>query len=77
MAQLNKERIALFTNYFLTNDKPVTVKQIQQMFERYSGEKVKRQTIYDDLNAISIVIGLKCEHVPNSIGNTLQWSKSK
>ena len=77
MAHFNKERVIMLTEYFLTNDKPITVKQLQQMFEQYSGEKVKRQTIYDDLNAIDIVIGLKREHVPDRRGWTLQWSKSK
>jgi hypothetical protein len=77
MVHLNKERVIMLTEYFLTNDKPVTVKQIQQMFEQYSGEKVRRQTIYDDLNAIDVVIGLKREHSPDQRGRTLQWSKSK
>ena len=75
MAHFNKERVIMLTKYFLTNDKPITVEQIQQMFEQYSGEKVRRQTIYDDLNAIDIVIGLKREHVPDQRGRTLQWSK--
>lgn len=75
MAHFNKERVILLTEYFLTNGRPITVKQIQRMFEQYSGEKVQRQTIYDDLNAIDIVIGLKCEHVPDQVGRTLQWSK--
>ena len=75
MSAHNKERIILLTEYFLTNGKPVTVKQMQRMFEQYSGEKVQRQTIYDDLNAIDIVIGLKRENVPDQTGRTLQWSK--
>lgn len=75
MKGLGKERIVLFTQFFLTHDEPITVKQLQQMVERYNGEKVKRQTIYDDLNAIDIVIGLKCEHVPDQVGRTLQWSR--
>lgn len=75
MASFNKERICILLEYFLTNDKPITVKQVQQMVEQYCGEKVKRQTIYDDLNAIDIVIGLKREHVPDQRGRTLQWSK--
>lgn len=77
MAHFNKERVIMLTEYFLTNDKPITVEQIQRMFERYSGEKVTRQTIYDDLNAIDIVIGLKRERVPDQRGRTLQWSKIK
>ena len=77
MAHFNKERVIMLTEYFLTNDKPITVEQIQQMFEQYSGEKVKRQTIYDDLNAIDILIGLKRERVPHRRGWTLQWSKIK
>ena len=77
MAHFNKERVIMLTEYFLTNDKPITVEQIQRMFEQYSGEKVKRQTIYDDLNAIDIVISLKREHVPDQRGRTLQWSKIK
>ena len=75
MKGLGKERIVLFTQFFLTHDEPITVKQLQQMVERYNGEKVKRQTIYDDLNAIDVVIGLKCEHVPDQVGRTLQWSR--
>lgn len=77
MAHFNKERVIMLTEYFLMNDKPITVEQIQRMFEQYSGEKVKRQTIYDDLNAIDILIGLKREHVPDQCGRTLQWSKIK
>lgn len=75
MKGFGKERIVLFTQFFLTHDELITVKQLQQMVERYDGEKVKRQTIYDDLNAIDIVIGLKCEHVPDQVGRTLQWSR--
>lgn len=72
-----KERIALFTQYFLSHDEPITVKQLQRMAEHYCGEKPKRQTVYDDLNAIDIVIGLKREHLPDQVGRTFQWSKLK
>ena len=32
-----KERIALFTKYFLEDGKPITVKQLCSMAERHSG----------------------------------------
>jgi predicted DNA-binding transcriptional regulator YafY len=56
-----KERIVLFTQYFLTVNKPISVAGLIDMFERYSGSKVKRQTIYSDLNAINMIAPLSCK----------------
>ena len=56
-----KERIALFTHYFLTVNKPISVMGLIDMFERYSGSKVKRQTVYSDLNAINMIVPLSCK----------------
>ncbi len=53
-----KERVALFTKYFVEDGKPISVKKLMAMFEEYSGEMVKRQTVYNDLNAIDVVIPL-------------------
>lgn len=73
-----KERIALFTKYFLEDGKPITVKQLCSMAERHSGFRPKRQTVYDDLNALDIAIGLNrenlCEAGP---GRRVVWSRPK
>ena len=52
-----KERVALFTEFFLKGGK-ATVKKLARLFEDYSGTPPKRQTIYDDIYAISIVFPL-------------------
>lgn len=73
-----KERIALFTKYFLEDGKPITVKQLCSMAERHSGFRPQRKTVYDDLNAIDIAIGLKRECVgvcENSSHRLYLWSK--
>lgn len=56
-----KERIALFTQYFYTNNKPISVEQLIDLFEKYSGVRCGRQTIYSDLNAIETVFTLSCK----------------
>ena len=54
-----KERIALFTKYFFEVNKPISVQGLIKLFEDYSGGVVfKRQTIYNDLAAMSIVLPL-------------------
>ena len=60
-SDFSKERVILFTKAFLTQKKAFTVEDMINMFQRYSGEKVKRQTVYSDLNAISIVVPLVSE----------------
>ena len=57
-SEYGKERIALFTRYFIEDNRPITVYQLMEMFEKYSGVKTYRQTVYSDLNAISVVIPL-------------------
>jgi hypothetical protein len=75
MVQLNKERIALFTNYFLTNDKPVTVKELQDMFFNYCGEYSGRDTIYNDLESINMIVPLEGKRTGGN--NTIYWSKAR
>ena len=57
--EYTKERITLFTKYFFEVNKPVSVQGLIKLFEDYSGGVVfKRQTIYNDLAAMSIVLPL-------------------
>ena len=57
--EYTKERITLFTKYFLEVNKPISVQGLIKLFEDYSGGVVfKRQTIYNDLAEMSIVLPL-------------------
>ena len=57
-SEYTKERIALFTQYFCEVNKPISVKELIRLFENYSGTTVKRCTVYNDLNAMSVVLPL-------------------
>lgn len=70
-----KERIALFTRYFIEDGKPITVKGLIKMFEDYSGVPIRRQTVYNDLNAIDVVIPL--ERTRNTKTPEYLWSRAK
>lgn len=75
MVRLSKERIALFTNYFLTNDKPVTVKELQDMYFNYCGERLCKGTIYNDLESINMIVPLEGERTGGN--NTIYWQKAR
>lgn len=73
-----KERIALFTRYFIEDGRPITVPQLMKKAEDYCGFMPQRQTVYDDLNAIDIVLGLEKEIRAHSSGrgHAVYWSYS-
>lgn len=80
MRDFTKERIALFTRYFIEDGRPITVKQLTKLAEDYCGYPPRRQTIYSDLNCIDIAIGLKREIIGLNTGRggyTALWSRPK
>lgn len=73
-----KERVTLFTRYFIEDGRPITVSQLMKKAEDYCGFMPKRQTVYDDLNALDIAIGLNRENLCEAgRGRRVVWSRPK
>ena len=73
-----KERVALFTRYFIEDGRPITVAQLMKKAEDYCGFMPKRQTVYDDLNALDVAIGLNRENLREAgPGHRIVWSRPK